>query len=40
MFESPRWLRPKLVGLALALSTALVYSPVFQNELVDYDDDY
>ncbi len=34
------WRRPELVALALAILTVLVYLPVFQNELVDYDDDY
>ncbi|HSF14185.1 MAG TPA: tetratricopeptide repeat protein [Vicinamibacteria bacterium] len=29
-----------LVAMALAVATALVYVPVFENELVDYDDDY
>jgi protein O-mannosyl-transferase len=28
------------MALALALATVAVYVPVFQNELVDYDDDY
>ena len=40
MANVPWWRRPELVALALALTTVLVYLPVFQNELVDYDDDY
>jgi tetratricopeptide (TPR) repeat protein len=40
MAKVPWWRRPELVALALALATVLVYLPVFQNELVDYDDDY
>jgi tetratricopeptide (TPR) repeat protein len=40
MAKLPFWRRPELVALALALATVLVYLPVFQNELVDYDDDY
>ncbi len=34
------WRRPEVIALALALATVLVYLPVFQNELVEYDDDY
>ena len=40
MAKVPWWRRPELIALALALATVLVYLPVFQNELVDYDDDY
>ncbi len=40
MSKTPWWKRPELISLALALATTLVYLPVFQNELVDYDDDY
>jgi tetratricopeptide (TPR) repeat protein len=40
MSTIPLWKRPELIALALALTTVLVYLPVFQNELVDYDDDY
>jgi tetratricopeptide (TPR) repeat protein len=34
------WRRPASVAVAIALATLAVYFPVFQNELVDYDDDY
>jgi tetratricopeptide (TPR) repeat protein len=37
---SSLWRRPGAVALALAVATLLVYLPVFQNELVNYDDDY
>lgn len=40
MAKVPWWRRPELVAPALALATVLVYLPVFQNELVEYDDDY
>jgi tetratricopeptide (TPR) repeat protein len=40
MAKVPWWRRPELVALALALLTVLVYLPVFENELVEYDDDY
>jgi tetratricopeptide (TPR) repeat protein len=40
MAKVPWWRRPELVAFALALATVAVYLPVFQNELVDYDDDY
>jgi len=40
MSKIPWWRRPELIALALALATVLVYLPVFQNELVNYDDDY
>jgi Tfp pilus assembly protein PilF len=40
MAKVPWWRRPELIALALALATVAVYLPVFQNELVDYDDDY
>ena len=40
MAKVPWWRRPELVALSLALATVVVYLPVFQNELVDYDDDY
>ncbi len=40
MSRIPWWRRPEVIALALALATVLVYLPVFQNELVDYDDDY
>jgi tetratricopeptide (TPR) repeat protein len=32
--------KPALVALLLLLATFAAYLPVFQNELVDYDDDY
>jgi tetratricopeptide (TPR) repeat protein len=32
--------RPEMLALLLALATLAVYLPVFQNELVDFDDDY
>jgi tetratricopeptide (TPR) repeat protein len=40
MSKVPWWRRPEVIASALALATVLVYLPVFQNELVDYDDDY
>jgi len=40
MSSDPWWRRPELIALALALATVAVYVPVFQNEFVDYDDDY
>jgi tetratricopeptide (TPR) repeat protein len=40
MSEAPWWRRPSTVALAIAVATLAVYVPVFQNELVDYDDDY
>jgi protein O-mannosyl-transferase len=40
MSKAPWWRRASTVALAIALATVAVYLPVFQNELVDYDDDY
>ncbi len=40
MSEAPCWRRPSTVALAIGLATIAIYFPVFQNELVDYDDDY
>ncbi len=40
MSKAPWWQRPSTVALAIGLATIAVYFPVFQNELVDYDDDY
>jgi hypothetical protein len=39
MPKIPWWRRPELIALALTVATVLVYLPVFQNRLVDYDDD-
>ncbi len=40
MAKASWWRRGEILALALAVATVLVYFPVFQNELVDYDDDY
>jgi tetratricopeptide (TPR) repeat protein len=40
MSEASWWRRPPAIAVLLVLATVAVYLPVFQNALVDYDDDY